>query len=78
MCSHSKNTHDVIKRFGDIPNKKLHTFIAFDTSDFYPPITEKPLNKALDFASHYIEIKTDERMINTHTKKTTLYNNNMP
>ena len=67
-----------MKWFGDIPNKKSHTFIAFDVCDFYPSITEELLDKALDFASHYIEITTDERRIIKHTKKTTLYNNNMP
>ena len=78
--SHWENAHDVIKWFGDIPNKKSHTFIAFDICYFYPSITEEllVLDKALDFASHYIEITTDERMIIMHTKKTTLYSNNMP
>ena len=62
------------------PIKKSHTFIAFDICDFYPSITEELLEKALDFTSHYnvIEITTDERRIIRHTKKTTLYNNNMP
>ena len=43
-----------------------------------PTITEELFDKALDFASHYIEITNDKRMIIKHTKKTTLYNNNMP
>ena len=46
-----------------------HTFIAFDVCDFYPSITEELLDKALDFASHYIEITTDERRIIKHTKR---------
>ena len=49
--------------FGNIPNKKSCTFIAFD--------------KALDFASHYIEMTTDERMFIKHTNKTNLYSNKM-
>ena len=60
------------------PIKKLHTIIAFDIYDFHPSITGELLDKALDFAFHYIEIPTDERIIIKHTKKTTLYNNNMP
>ena len=76
--NHWKNTNDVIKWFGDIPIKKSHSFIAFYICDFYPSITEELLDKALDFASRYIEITTDERRITKHTKKTTLYNNNMP
>ena len=58
--------------------KKSHTFIAFDIYDFHPSITEELLDKALDLAFHYIEIPIDERIIIKHTKKTTLYNNNMP
>ena len=60
-------------------NKKSNTFIAFDILfDFYPSTTEELLEKALDFASHYIEITNDERMIINHIKKTTLYSSNMP
>ena len=66
--NHWKNTNDVIKWFGDIPYKKSHTFIAFDICDFYPSITEELLDKALDFASHYKEITTDERSIIKHKK----------
>ena len=77
-CNHWKNTQDVIIWFEDILNKKSNTLIAFDICDFYPSITEELLDKALDFASHYIEITNDERVIIKHTKKTTLYSNNMP
>ena len=72
------DNNDVLKWFGDIPNKKSHTFIAFDICDFYPSVTEELLDKALDIAFHYIEITTDERRIIKHSKKTTLHNNNMP
>ena len=65
--NHWKNTNDVIKWFGHIPNKKSDTFNAFDICDFYPSITEELLAKALDF--HYIEITTDERRIIKHTKR---------
>ena len=34
--------------------------------------------KALDFAFQYIEITNDKRVIIKHTKKITLYSNNMP
>ena len=73
-----ENTQDVITWFEDIPNKKSNTFIAFDICDFYPSITEELLDKALDSASHHIEITNDERMIIKHTKKAPLYSNNMP
>ena len=63
---------------GNVPNKKSHTFIAFDISDFHPSITEELADNALDLASHYIEITTEERMIIKHTKKTTVSCTNMP
>ena len=75
--NHWKNTQDVIKWFGDILNKKI-IYIHCIRGDFYPSITEELLDKALDVASHYKEITTNERRIIKHTKKTTLYNNNMP
>ena len=61
-------THKMQSHCSEIFQKKSNTFIAFDICDFYPSITEELSDKALDFASHYIEI----------TKKTILYNNNMP
>ena len=37
--------------------------------DVYPSSTEELLDKALDFASRYIEITKDERVILKHTKR---------
>ena len=70
--NHWKNTNDVITWMEIFPIKKSHTFIAFDICDFYPSITKELLDKALDFASRYIEIKTDERIIIKHTRKHSL------
>ena len=64
-----KNTQDVITWFEDIPNKKSNTFIALHICDFYPSSTEELLDKALDFASHYIEITNDERKFIKHTNR---------
>ena len=55
------------------PIKKSHTFIAFNICDFYLSITGELLDKALNFASHYIEITADERRIIEYTKKATLF-----
>ena len=73
-----KNTNSVIEWFKEIPNKEKHSFITFDIVDFYPSITEKLLNKALDFASQYDEISDKERDIIIHAKKTLVYNNTEP
>ena len=61
--NHWKNTQDVISWLGDIPNKKIKYIHCI---------------RVLDFASHYIKITNDERVIIKHTKKTTLYSNDMP
>ena len=66
--NHWKNTHN-ITWFGDMPNKKSHTFLSIHY--------RKLLDKAWGFASNYIEITIDESMIIKHTKST-LYSNNMP
>ena len=61
--NHWKSTLDVLKWFGDIPNKKSHTFIAFDKCDFNPSITKELVDKPFDFASDYIEITTISRSL---------------
>lgn len=58
-----KNTSSVIDWFKKIDNKKQHSFICFDTIEFYPSISEDLSNKALDFASAYDNITAEERNI---------------
>jgi hypothetical protein len=48
--------------------------IAFDVVDFYPSILTDLLSTALDFASKYDNITTEERNIILHAKKSYLYN----
>lgn len=68
-----KNTSSVIKWFNLIDNKEKHNFICFDIVEFYPSISKELLNKALDFASKYDAITTDERNIIIHAKHSLLY-----
>ena len=67
-----KNTSSVIEWFKKIENKQQHNFICFDTVEFYPSISQKLLNKALDFASAYDDITNDERDIIIHAKNSLL------
>ena len=53
-------------------------FICFDIIEFYPSITEKLLNDALDLASQYTEISPLDRKTIIHTKKTLLFHQNQP
>ena len=62
----------------DLENKKSLSFISFDVCDFYPSITEKLLNKALDFANKYRQISKQERDIILHAKQSLLFWDNTP
>ena len=74
-----RNTNAVLKWFNNIPNKHETMFICFDIIEFYPSITEKLLNDALDFASQYTEIISPlDRKTIIHTKKTLLFHQNQP
>ena len=64
-----KNTVSAIKWFNSLKDKHLIKFVMFDIKDFYPPIAQDLLNKALSFASEYIYIsKCDIDVIN-HARK---------
>ena len=67
-----KNKSSVIEWFKKIENKQQHNFICFDIVEFYPSISQKLLNKALDFASAYDDITNDERDIIIHVKNSLL------
>ena len=73
-----RSTQDVISWFNSIDDKQQYSFISFDVCEFYPSISEKLLNSALDFASSFECISDQEREIILHTKKSFLYNNTEP
>ena len=73
-----KNTVAVIDWFKSINNKQRLTFICFDIEEFYPSISQDLLIKALDFASDYDNITTDERNIIIHAKRSILIHNHQP
>ena len=56
-----ENTAAVIDWFKSINNKQRLSFICLDIEEFYPSISQDLLIKALDFASDYDNITTDER-----------------
>lgn len=73
-----RSTNAVLEWFNEIPNKNDSTFICFDIVEFYPSITEKLLNNALDFASRYTEITPLDRRTIIHAKQTLLFNQSEP
>ena len=67
-----KNTTSVIEWFKAIKNKQHHSFFCFDIVEFYPSISQDLLNRALDFASAYDDITSEERNIIIHAKNSIL------
>ena len=68
-----RSTREVLLWFNAIDNKEKCKLISFDVVDYYPSITEKLLNKALNFASEFDPITADERDIILHAKRSFLY-----
>ena len=69
-----KNTTAVIKWF---ENKQHCSFICFNMEEFYASISQNLLNKALDFASNYDNITTNERNI-IYAKNSILIHKHIP
>ena len=77
-CGLVNNTASVIDWFNTTEGKKHSNFICFDIEEFYPPISQNLLNKALDFASAHENITADERNIITHAKNSILIHKQQP
>jgi hypothetical protein len=73
-----RSTNAVLDWFKNIPHKSDSAFICFDIVEFYPSITAKLLNDAMDFASEYVEITPLDRRLILHAKKTLLFNGGEP
>ena len=73
-----KNTSSVLQWYKSLPNKCKSAFISFDVVEFYPSITEDLLQRALDFASSYVNIYPDDRQIIIRAKHLLLFNNETP
>ena len=69
-----RNTAAVIHWFKNIPNKAECTFTVFDIVDFYPSISEKLLNDAIEFGRVYMEITEREKP----ARKSLLFDKDIP
>ena len=72
-----KNTRDALDWFKKIPDKEEHSFVVFDIVNFYPSISQDLLDKALTFASSFIDISAEDRDIIMHAKQSLLFNENV-
>ena len=67
------NTGDVLDWFENLENKRFLSFITFDVVEFYPSITEKLFNDALDFASTHLPIPSSDREIFMNARSSLLF-----
>ena len=72
------NTSTVINWFKKIEHKNEYKFMVFDIKDFYPSISEKLLNDAINFAKQHVNITPEDLEIIHHARKSLLYNKNSP
>ena len=68
-----RSTKDCIKWFEVYEKNDRCSFIKYDIKDFYPSITERTLDRALDLAKEYMVIPLDKVEIIKHCRKTLLY-----
>ena len=68
-----RSTNDCIKCFEKYEKNDRCSFIKYDIKDFYPSITERTLERALDLDKEYMVITLDKVEIIKHCRKTLLY-----
>ena len=68
-----KSTKSVIEWFSNIESRKNSAFIQLDIKDFYPSITEKILDNAIELAKESTTISDDNIRIIKHCRKSLLF-----
>ena len=63
----------MIEWFSNIESKKNSAFIQLDIKDFYPQITEKILDNAIELAKEYTALSDDNIRIIKHCRKSLLF-----
>ena len=71
-----KNTTNVIHWFEKIENKDTCTFVQLDIKDFYPSITEKIFDSAINFAKKHTNIDKERLRTTKHCRKSLLFLSN--
>ena len=69
----SWSTKNCFKWFEESDKNDMCSFIKYDIREFYPSITERTLDRALDLAKEYMVIPLDKEEIIKHCRKTLLY-----
>ena len=68
-----RNTAAVTNWFSNLERKHQCTFFCSDIVDFYPSITERLLNQALDFAGQHVAVSQQDREVILHARKSMLF-----
>ena len=72
-----KNSYDVIKWFKNIRNKSSASFFVFNIEGFYPSISLKLLENAINFSKSIFNISEQDMLIIMQTRRT-LFNDGEP
>ena len=71
-------TEDALIWFKNIKDKNEKMLLQLDIESYYPSISEVLLDKAIHFASEYVEFDKETIHIIKHCRKTLLFNNCNP
>ena len=70
------DTSTVIDWFKNTPDKKSCYFMIFDIESFYPSISEKLLNEAIQYAKNIVETPDHDMIIINHSRRSLLFHEN--
>ena len=70
-----KNTHSVIDWFNKINNKGNCTFVIFDIESFYPSISPKLFEDAVNYAKTICDVSDEQMSLILQARKTLLFHN---
>ena len=73
-----KDTSDIIEWYKAIDDKQNSSFIQFDIESFYPSIKKELFDNAILFAKTITDISDEELNIIMESRKTLLFNNEIP
>ena len=73
-----KDTSTVSDWFKNIADKKSCYFMVFDIESFYPSISEKLFNEAIQYAKNIIEIPDHDMIIINYSRRSLLFRENEP
>ncbi|PIK53411.1 putative proto-oncogene tyrosine-protein kinase receptor Ret-like [Apostichopus japonicus] len=73
-----RSTSTITEWFKSLKDKHHRTFMIFDIVDFYPPITEKLLTDALNWAKTYVNISAIDHTVIMHARKSIFFSDANP